>query len=85
MAKKDNELTQIARAAYDGGAASYLATSAAWYAHHLGVHLYVTGRAAPTDVRMSRGSKIRSGGLVFEHVGTCARGIGSASKKNGVS
>ena len=49
----------------------YLPTSACWYAYHLGIHLYVTGRAEPRDVRMGRGATVHVGDMSFRHVGTC--------------
>jgi hypothetical protein len=64
-------LTNEAIQGYDREPASYIPTSPSWYAYHLGIHLYVTGRSMPTDVRMSRGCTIRSGDLLFKHVGTC--------------
>lgn len=69
MAKSD--LTEYAREGFDQVPARYLESSAAWYAYHLGRHLYVTGRDEPHAVRMSRGYTIRANGLLFRHVGTC--------------
>ena len=61
-------LTEIAREGYDGNPNEYLVTSPNWYAHRIGQYLHSTGRTAPKDVRMSRGSKVRASGMLFEYV-----------------
>lgn len=60
-----SELTNYARAGYDGNANPHLSTSPAWYAHALGRYLHDTGRSVPVAVRMGRGDSIRSGDMRF--------------------
>jgi hypothetical protein len=67
---KANDLTTEAIQGYNRDAVSYLATSPSWYAYHLGQFMYVTGRTAPRNVRMSRGCSIRCNDMLFKHVGT---------------
>lgn len=61
---RDN-LTDYARAGYDGSANPHLATSPAWYAHALGHYLHGSGRTPPRDVRMGRGDSIRANDMRF--------------------
>jgi hypothetical protein len=65
-----NDLTTEAIQGYNREAVSYLATSPAWYAYHLGQFMQATGRTMPRDVRMSRGCSIRCNDMLFKHVGT---------------
>lgn len=60
-------LTEYARAGYDGNANPHLYSSPCWYAHSLGQYLHATGRAPPDGVRMSRGSKMRNRDSVYEY------------------
>ncbi len=62
------DLTAYAREGYDGNTNPHLYSSACWYAHSLGQMLHATGRNPPSDVRMSRGSKVRANGMLFEHI-----------------
>jgi hypothetical protein len=64
-----NDLTPEALEGYTGQTARYLSTSPAWYAYHLGLYLYATGRTTPRSVSMSRGANIRANGLMFKHTG----------------
>lgn len=59
---KVHDLTQHARAGYDGNENSHLATSPAWYAHAIGRYLHDTGRAPPYAVSMSRGNSMNANG-----------------------
>lgn len=61
----DNEMTERARAGYDGKPNPWLATSPAWYAHALGAYFRSSGRTAPRDVRMGRGYSIRANEMRF--------------------
>jgi hypothetical protein len=67
---KANDLTTEAIQGYNRDAVSYLATSPAWYAYHLGQFMYITGRTTPRDVRMSRGCSIRCNDMLFKHTGS---------------
>ena len=67
---KANDLTTEAVQGFNREAVSYLATSPAWYAYHLGQFMQATGRTMPRDVRMSRGCSIRCNDMLFKHVGT---------------
>jgi hypothetical protein len=71
MSKPDN-LTDYARAGYDGAENPHLWSSACWYAHSFGRYMHDTGRPIPTDVRMSRGQSIRCRDMrfSFKHNGT---------------
>jgi hypothetical protein len=51
-------LTHLATAGYAGEPNPHLWSSASWYAHQAGAWLKDTGRTAPRNVRMSRGSKV---------------------------
>lgn len=43
----------------------YLQTSASWFAWTVGAWLRRTGRTAPRDVRMSRGSQVHANGMLL--------------------
>lgn len=43
----------------------YLATSASWFAWTVGAWLRRTGRTAPRDVRMGRGSQLHANGMLL--------------------
>lgn len=58
-------MTDAARAGYDGNPNPHLWSSAMWFAHELGAHLHATGRAVPSDVRMSRGYSVRCRDMIF--------------------
>ena len=60
-----DNLTEFARAGYDGNANAHLATSPAWYAHALGRYLHASGRSPPRNVRMGRGDSIRVNDMRF--------------------
>lgn len=61
------DLTQEARAGYDGNPNPHLWSSPCWYAHSLGQYLHATGRSVPEGVRMSRGSKMRCRDSLYEY------------------
>lgn len=61
------DLTEYARAGYDGNANPHLYSSPCWYAHSLGSYLHATGRTVPDAVRMSRGSKVRCRESLYEY------------------
>lgn len=60
-------LTEYARVGYDGNPNPHLYSSPCWYAHSVGQHLHTTGRSAPRNVRMSRGSRIHANDMLFQH------------------
>ena len=59
------DLTEFARAGYDGNQNPHLFSSPCWYAHAVGTILHRTGRMPPCDVRMSRGQSIRANDMLF--------------------
>jgi hypothetical protein len=61
------DLTEYARAGYDGNDNPYLYSSPCWYAHSLGQYLHASGRTPPRNVRMSRGSSVRANDMLFRH------------------
>lgn len=66
---KANDLTVYAQAGFRGERNTHIYSSPAWYAHELGVHMSITGRTEPSDVRMSRGATVRVRDLIFAHRG----------------
>ena len=65
-----DNLTNEARAGYDGNPNPHIYSSACWYAHALGQYLHATGRTPPRNVRMSRGYSIRANDMLFKHDGS---------------
>jgi len=59
------KLDTYALQGYRGEPCALIATSPAWYAFKLGQYLKASGRAEPSDVRMSRGSSIRCRDSVY--------------------
>ena len=66
MSKPVLQLTEYARAGFDGNPNPHLSSSPAWFAHALGRHLHYDGHSVPKDVRMGRGDSIRACGMRFK-------------------